>query len=614
MQDLTLLAVSTTGVLWTVIGLGGLIFFHELGHFVACRLTGTRVEAFSIGFGPELFGWTRGHTRYKVSLVPLGGYVKMAAENPGDVSTGAADEFPNKSFGQRLFIMSNGVIFNVILAFAFYAWAFGIGVPFPVARLGMVGHGSPAWESGLQRGDLVTHVDGRSILGFDDLNIEVAFTSADEVMTLTVRRGEETLDVPVKPRYAEAVGRPEIGVSAALLPEAAGVDAGSPAEKAGGRAGDVILTVQGEPVDGFYEAREKVRGLTGRAGLDAKELAVDVRVRHDDGTEEDLEIAVPLSEFPFVGIQPASGQRIVSLVHGTDAAAILRVDDRILAVNGAAIPDIQIFSAHAADAEDAVHSITIERGGERMELTRIPEGLTRGALARSVAGRIDMESPQVAPLPGLASERAGMHPGDRVIAVGDAAVATYDAIRTRILAAGRKPLVFTVERAGSSDPIRLEIEPGAYPHEYDVFGYQFRAAQIAHRETHLLSAIATGWRRTRLTMEQVLLTIRGLVTRRVSAENIGGPIFLAQITYTVQESGWGRFLYILAMISINLAILNLLPIPVLDGGQIVLLCAEKIRGKPLPDRLVGYFQLVGLVFILGLMALAFTNDITRLLR
>jgi regulator of sigma E protease len=126
--------------------------------------------------------------------------------------------------------------------------------------------------------------------------------------------------------------------------------------------------------------------------------------------------------------------------------------------------------------------------------------------------------------------------------------------------------------------------------------------------------MALGWHRTVTMMKQVLLTLKSLVTRRVSAENIGGPILLAQVTYAMFDLGWGRYLMILALISINLAVLNLLPIPVLDGGQIVLLCAEKARGRPLPQRLVGYFQLVGLVMILGLMVLAFRNDIARLLQ
>ena len=140
-----ILALNVSGILMTAIGLGLLIFIHELGHYLACRVTGTRVEAFSIGFGPKLFGWRRGDTVYKLSLIPLGGYVKMAAENPGDANTGAPDEFPNKSYSQRLLIMSAGVIFNAILAFLLFAWAFGIGAPFLKPSVGNVLHGSAAW-------------------------------------------------------------------------------------------------------------------------------------------------------------------------------------------------------------------------------------------------------------------------------------------------------------------------------------------------------------------------------------------------------------------------------------------------------------------------------------
>ena len=128
-----------------VIGLGGLVFFHELGHFLACVVTGTRVEVFSIGFGPKLFGWRRGHTLYRIAAIPLGGYVKMAAENPGEVGTGAPDELPNKSFSQRLLIFSAGVIFNLILGALLFAWAYSAGIRFIKSEVGEVTSGGAAW-------------------------------------------------------------------------------------------------------------------------------------------------------------------------------------------------------------------------------------------------------------------------------------------------------------------------------------------------------------------------------------------------------------------------------------------------------------------------------------
>jgi regulator of sigma E protease len=160
----------------------------------------------------------------------------------------------------------------------------------------------------------------------------------------------------------------------------------------------------------------------------------------------------------------------------------------------------------------------------------------------------------------------------------------------------------------------VTVTPGRFPRSEDyLLGYGTRAERVPHREKSVWGACGMGLRRTHLFVKQVVLTIRGLLTRRVSHELIGGPIMLVQVTYRMFDQGWGYYLYILAIISVNLAILNILPIPVLDGGQIVLLCAEKLRGKPLPERFVGWYQMVGLVLILGLLILAFRNDITRLL-
>ena len=199
--------------------------------------------------------------------------------------------------------------------------------------------------------------------------------------------------------------------------------------------------------------------------------------------------------------------------------------------------------------------------------------------------------------------------GDRILKVGETGVSDWEGIYAAIQSNGRTATDIVVERDGK--PITLRIEPGGLA-QYPTLGYGYAIPQTPQKETNLVSAMAMGWRRTVLTMESVILTVRSLITQRVSVKKLGGPIMIAEITYKVQEAGWARFIYILAIISINLAILNLLPIPVLDGGQIVLLVAEKIRGKPLPERVVGALQLVGLVLLLGLMALVFTNDITRL--
>jgi regulator of sigma E protease len=603
-----LAALDPMGVVMTFVGLGALIFFHELGHFVACRLTGTRVEVFSIGFGPKIVGWRRGKTFYKLAAIPLGGYVKMAAENPGDENTGAPDEFPNKSFLQRLFIMSNGVIFNALLALIFYIWAFGIGVPFPRAEIGDITPGGAGWEAGLKRGDLVTKVNGRPALGFDDVHTEVAFSGTDETLLFTVERDGKVLELPVTPRYSEELGMPEIGVGVAYDREMKGVDKDAPLAGQGGRAGDVVLSVGERSTRGVSDVRDAVNRAAGTAARDAKEIALKARVRRADGSEEELAVTVPLGDAPQLGILPYSGNTILKVANG--AGGFLRIGDRLLAVDGRPVDDLGTFRDIASPVR-AVGAVEVLRDTKRLTLKPSAPLLERD-LADSICGLTGLRSNRAAPRNGMPADRAGMRAGDRILRVGATPMAQWTDVQEAIRANGMKPVEVTVLRGEEKKEITLTIEP-ARRAEYPAMGYVVARTLRIHQETNLLGTLRTGWNRTVMSVKAVALTIRGLITRRVSARHIGGPIALAEATYRMLDLGWARYLYILALISINLAILNILPIPVLDGGQIVLLGAEKLRGKPLPERVVGYLQLVGLALILGLLVLAFHNDIVRLL-
>jgi len=597
--QLTLLALALDGVIMTIVGIGALIFFHELGHFLACRLTGTRVEAFSVGFGKEIFGWTRGNTRYRVGIIPLGGYVKMAAENPGEKNTGAPDEFPNKSFGARLFIMANGVVFNFILAFVLFAIAFSVGVPFFRAEVGRTQPGGPAWEAGLLPGDLVTRVDGGRIIDFGDLSQEVALS--DGSLELTVKRGDETFDVTVTPRYDESLGIPAIGIAPAVDRHAAGVVEDSPIANAGGRKGDVILSIDGTPTPAPADVVSVLEASAGRAPEGAKEFSARVEVRRADGTVDLLEPTLPLADRAQLGIRPYQGTRVTAVKN--DLGEVVPRGAQLVAVNGRPVADLALWLQRAGD--DPVREVTIRRDDQ--ETTRgVERTVTERGLADALAGDSDMESTRIAVRPSMSAERAGLRTGDAVRKIGDKAVSTWNELVEAIRAHGTGPIEIEVERDGETRT--FTFVPGRWP-KSGALGYEFEQVRNVHRVDDLGEALATGWQRTIVFGRSVLLTIRSLVTARVSARQVGGPIMIATAAYTMFAEGWGRYLYLLAIISVNLAILNLLPIPVLDGGQIVLLCAEKLRGKPLPERVVGYYQLVGLVLIMGLLILALSNDV-----
>ncbi len=613
MPHLMFAAIDPIGIIMVVIGLGGLIFFHELGHVLACVVTGTRVEVFSIGFGPKLFGWRRGHTLYRVAAIPLGGYVKMAAENPGEQGTGAPDELPNKSFSQRLLIFSAGVIFNLVLGALLFAWAYSQGIQFIKSEVGEVTPGGAAWIAGVQRGDVVTHVDGGPVDTFQDLKMEVATSSADTPLHFRLKRGDKTLEVDVTPQYIESLGHAQIGVRPTADPRASEVQAGSPIAKAGGRKNDVVLSVNGLPVRDalsptvVMSALQEIPSTTG-------ETTLAILVRRDSGEEETLRVKVPLQPGPFLlGLRAYRGRVVHAVRPERKADGFLIVGDELLEVNGDAILDLDQWRARATDKP--VTSIRFKRDGK--EKTATPAGaLSEQDLSNSVAGARDLASSmRVLPAKGGAAEAAGVLPGDKVLRIGKTEVSDWEQMRKAVQEHGAGPITVQVERDGEKKELTLTAARVAeYPdlEEFVSLGYQYGAKFVMHKETNAWAALGAGWRRTKYFVRSVMLTIRSLVTARVSARHIGGPIMLAELSYDTWERGFGRYLYVLALISINLAILNLLPIPVLDGGQIVLLVAEKIRGQPLPEKVIGVFQIVGLVMILGLMVLAFTNDITRM--
>ena len=614
MSHLMFLALTAEGVLggvMTAIGLGGLIFFHELGHFLACRVTGTRVEAFSIGFGPKLFGWRRGETVYKLCIIPLGGYVKMAAENPGDERSEDPAEFPNKSFSAKVLIMSAGVIFNGILACLLFAWAFGLGVPQVRAQVGTVTIGGAAWDAGMQRGDIVRAVDGKRILDFSDLSVAVALSDAEEERRFTIERGDETIELDLTPRYSEMRGMVSIGVARYFIPEAAEVTDGSPAAKAGARPGDRILAVNGLPVRGVAEAQGVLSRLAGSFDEGVTTLAIVMLVRSTDGSVAALHFDLPIDESPQVGIVPYYGRRIAKVRKDGPMDGLLRPGDLLLAVNGAPVADLHQFS-DGAQGLLTVESIRVKRDGKETTLTPSAP-LTDRQMAEGIAAAAwDRDSTRVSPRDGMPAARAGMLAGDLVLSVGDKEIESWPELQERILDHGKEPVEIRIKREDGSEHT-LKVVPAGRASLLDA-GFLFKPPLEFAKESSFTGAVALGWNRTVDNAWNVIRTLKGLITANVSARHVGGPIAIARMTYGMFEHGWASYLYLLALISINLAILNLLPIPVLDGGQIMILIAEKIRGKALPETAVHYLQLVGVVLILGLIGLALTNDITNMFR
>ena len=264
---------------WVAIALGILVLVHELGHFLTARLFGMRVDAFSIGFPPVIARKQWGQTEYRIGAVPLGGYVKIAGmvdesmDADGLASEPAEDEFRAKPVWQRIVVITGGVVFNLILAaviFVGLALAFGEAyLPAENVRSVWVREGSIAHEMGLRTGDRVVAVNGEELVRFDEVAAPEALAS--DVLRLTVERdgARQTFDGPDQLMSRLSRDEPSSaldGLGLSIRPAAiGGVQTGSPAERAGMRAGDRIVAVDGQRIRFWEELTEAIRGSGGRA-------------------------------------------------------------------------------------------------------------------------------------------------------------------------------------------------------------------------------------------------------------------------------------------------------------------------------------------------------------
>jgi regulator of sigma E protease len=253
----------------------------------------------------------------------------------------------------------------------------------------------------------------------------------------------------------------------------------------------------------------------------------------------------------------------------------------------------------------------VERAGKVIELRIEPPYLE--SLAEDVAlvpEQSDFDrSVQIRVMRESAAARAGLTDGMRILSVAGVPTRTWDAIVEHISDAGGEPVTLTVLDGQTPQEYRLAVGPASRPE----YGFAVQTAYIERRygvQKAFQAGMHASWNLTR----QAYLTLRKMIARQVSAEkNLGGIVAISHVSYKFAERGLAKLFYFLALLSLNLAVINLLPIPVLDGGHIVFLLVEKIKGSPVNDRVMGYSQVIGLMLILSTLIFVTYNDIKRLL-
>lgn len=540
-----------------VVLLGALILVHEMGHFACAKLFDVKVLRFSLGFGPRLIGFTWGETEYCLSLVPLGGYVRLLGENPTEAV--APRDRPRalsaKPLWQRYTIVVAGPVFNLVLPLLIYFVHYAGQRTLLPPTLGTVLANYPGAEAGLLPGDRIEAIDGKRIRYWEELEDTIA-AGAGRTQRFEIRRGTEVEERDVAPVRVErpgALGLPEsvgwIGISPRFhLPEIGVIDPNSPAAQAGLKTFDFITAVNGNPVGTWSEFQRAID----RSG------ASPLRVTYLRGGYS----AVP---FAHVEIQqPGTAVVIPSPVF--DSAGRRRYETGILSA------ELFVFSVEPGSPADV---IGVRRGDQIIELDGAPLGswdLLRQRLAAGPEGTFQI---------------AWLSPGG-----------------------GRRTATFRQE-------VRSEMDAYRQEERRLVFGALNRLAWRTEAPVPIQNrfgyAVTHAFERTGQIMAAMVQGFGQIVRGRVPLSTLGGPIMIGYVAGIAAEQGVDQYLWLMALLSINLAILNFLPIPILDGGLLVFFTIELFKRRPPSARAREIASYVGLVIVAVLMMFALRNDVVRYL-
>ena len=513
------------------------------------KLCKVKIEAFSLGFGKPILKKKYGETEYRLSAVPLGGYVKFLGDEPDKDAPIPEDikpfTFTEQNVWKRILIVFAGPAFNFILAVFLFMIVYFVGEPNIAPVISYVEKGSIASTSGLKEGDEIVGINGKNINVWGDIE-DVLEKNKTDVVAVDIKRGEErtTLSVQLKQllsrsRFGEPVYKNLIeGIAPYKTSSMIGVnDTGSPAYKAGFKTGDLIVKADATEIRSWEELNNYLAGHKGVINFKIKRL---LDMTNKRSPEEDKDLVLNNNGSGKVGFYPGElfVRGFVKDKSPARDAGILE-NDRIVAVNG---KEIGSFITLQQSVDEA------GRAGKGIELT----------IARDAKLLKFNMSPQLQKVEGVVAKEKRFLLG-----------------------------------------IETDFAPGPMVDKKVIVRNPFKLVVVAVEKTLM-------W---------IWLTALGLFklcTGAVSLKSIGGPLMIGKIAGDSLLLGIAYFFRIAAIISINLGIINLVPIPVLDGGHLMFFGYEAITGKPVKEKVVMVAQQVGLYLLITLVVLSFYNDIMHL--
>jgi regulator of sigma E protease len=574
-------------ILAGVLLLGVLITFHELGHFLFAKWLGVRVLVFSVGFGPKLIGFKRGDTEYRLSAIPLGGYVKMFGESLDDEMSPEEKKisFMHQAIWRKSLIAVAGPLFNFILpVILFFALLVGHEQVF-APRVGTLLPDGVAAKSGMHVDDLVVAVNGHAVLSFNEVADTIAH-NPDVDVSLRIKRKTsggsfEELDLVVRPERKfssnplekdQPVGR--IGIMPAIEQPIVVVSNHSPLAQ-GLKNFDEVITIDGRHIDSAAALMSALHDLKPGSRLIVKRKRPGQEALENITIEAPTDLNMPM---PSTSVQLshnlADGDFPNEIVTQIDSAKeiIKKERDLVVASHGVAPAKGVITEIKAGSVVDSLglglgdRIISID--GEGMASAQLPQIILQNPFATHVMGAIKADgTPVVAvfSLPKSATDKLSLD-GDLLTVVG-----------------------FSTMQV-------------------------FKAGELIERSVGVGEALK---RASLQTADIALMTGKSLlmlVKNEAPASQLGGPIMLFDIAQKAAQKGVAYYIFIMCLLSVNLGLLNLLPIPALDGGHLLLFGIEAVQRKPLTAKTRAIATQIGVTFLLLVMALALFNDLARLLR
>ncbi len=537
-----------------IILLGLLIFVHELGHFLAAKFFKVRVETFSLGFGPKIIKFVRGGTIYCVSALPLGGYVKMYGDEPGkDIPEELKKQsYLHKPVGQRIVIALAGPLMNLFFAIILFGGVASLGDKALAPDVGEIAPNSRAFEVGFRPYDNIKSINGEPTETWSEIT-EIVESSADKSLTFIVVRMGEEKTINVTPKSSE------------------NDNLFSTADRIG-----------------------KIRGFNSNLHM------------------------------PVVGV----------VENGNFAQAGFHTGDRIVEINGQPVKwykDIQPMLLESLFNSDGKTKVSVQRfndfrKGEKDDNIKKFDIIVEGTnftdqkvdiyMPETVIAEVQEDSPAAA---------AGLIRLDRIVSINNNPMVSFNDIVNAVSSfnPGDEPLQVEVMRNGELQTFaitpKMNTLEGRFGETENRFTIGVIPTLFVAPQTYLWKstdikqiasrAMHQTWHWTSMT---VLSFVR-ILQARVSSKNVSGIISIGQVAQQSWEIGLNAFLKMMAIISINLFILNLLPIPILDGGHLMIFTLEAIKGAPLSLRKIEMAHQVGFLIILFLMAFALFNDFSRIL-